>query len=229
MDFWLIAAVAAGLALLAGAGFLGYFALATRRIAAEAERLVLPLGQVRHGRPEPHPLRREGRGAADPVHSRTGRPPAPLPPPAVRGLRARLPADRARPAGLGLLGARRRRHRQAARAGFGDFRLHRGARAREAAAGRAFAGRGRSRWPRRSIIRSLCRASCCCRRSPTSRRRSGRSSRACTSARRSSDGSWRTRWRCRNRSSWRRGRLPSCSGRRSCLPTTPSQAAAWPG
>ena len=45
MDFWLTAVVAAGVALLAGAAILAYFVLVTRRIAAEAERLVPPIGK----------------------------------------------------------------------------------------------------------------------------------------------------------------------------------------
>src|SRR5688572_1977516 len=45
MDFWLTAVVAAGVALLAGAAIPAYFVLVTRRIAAEAERLVPPIGK----------------------------------------------------------------------------------------------------------------------------------------------------------------------------------------
>ena len=143
--------------------------------------------QVRRHRRQPHPLCRDGRGAADRLRPRAGRAAASFPPSDVSDA-ARLPADRARPAGLGLFGARGRRDGAAARAGRSDRRLHRGAGAGEAAAGRPFArrrgGAGRRAQPSRCDLRHRgARAA-----DAYGRRDHGPSSKASTSPRGSSAG-----------------------------------------
>ena len=109
--------------------------------------------KIRRDRRQPHPLCRRGRGAADRVRARAWRPTPPVPAHAVRPLRPGLPADRARPAGIGLFDAGERRHRPIARTGRDRQALHRNARAGKAAGGRALTGRRRRADPGRGTSR----------------------------------------------------------------------------
>ena len=229
MDFWLIAAVAAGLALLAGAGFLGYFALATRRIAAEAERLVPPSGKfvtvggnrihyVEKGEGPPilfiHGLGAHLHHFRHPLFEAFGpgyrlialdRPGSGY---SVRaaGATARLPEQASVISGfieaLGLEKPLLVGHSLggADRAGHGARSS--AARVGPRAAGAAHPYRGDDQAGVQGPVHPLAAQAMA----------AGAYAGGAEIAR-----------------SWRRGRLPSCSGRRSGPPTMPSQAAAWPG